>query len=107
MSRYVITVTNAGRSDPEAVIGYDLPLQTYFLQAFPHHVTDDPALWIGTRPHEIATLDDLYRAALAEGHDFMPLPPGTAAKLIADKAAAAGRVAREGTLAELRLHQSD
>ena len=44
MSRYTITVTGQGRSDPEAIIGYDRPLRTYFLQAFHHEVTDDPAL---------------------------------------------------------------
>ncbi|WP_352960393.1 hypothetical protein [Mesorhizobium sp. M1393] len=40
MSRYTITVTGTVpgqvRSDPDAVIGYDPPLRTYFLQAFPH-----------------------------------------------------------------------
>jgi hypothetical protein len=35
MSRYTITVTGHGRSDAEAIIGYDPPLQTFFLQAFP------------------------------------------------------------------------
>ena len=44
MSRYFITVTGEGRTDPEALIGYDPPLQTFFLQAFPHEETDDPAL---------------------------------------------------------------
>ncbi|SCW66361.1 hypothetical protein SAMN02927900_03584 [Rhizobium mongolense subsp. loessense] len=36
MSRYTITVTTAAsrHSDPDAVIGYDQPLQTFFLQAF-------------------------------------------------------------------------
>lgn len=37
MSRYTITVTKTAsrHSDPDAVIGYDRPLQTFFLQAFP------------------------------------------------------------------------
>ena len=35
MSRYTITVTRNGRSDPDAVIGYDPPLRTFFLQASP------------------------------------------------------------------------
>lgn len=48
MSRYTITVSGHGRSDPEAIIGYDPPLRTFFLQAFFHEVTDDPALWLGT-----------------------------------------------------------
>lgn len=109
MSRYFITVAGEGRTDPEAVIGYDPPLRTYFLQAFPHEETDDPELWIGTRPHEIGTLDDLHRAALAEGYDIMPLPSGIAAKLVADKAAAAGRPNPDGAIGELlkRLNQPD
>ncbi|MHA6645755.1 hypothetical protein [Mesorhizobium sp. A623] len=77
MSRYTIIVTGRGyRADPEAIIGYDPPLQTFFVQVFPHEVTDDPALWLGTYDHEFEALDDLHRAALAEGYDFMPLPAG-------------------------------
>lgn len=57
MSRYTITVTGTVtgkvRSDPDAVIGYDPPLRTYFLQAFPHEETDEPALWLGTRDRSI------------------------------------------------------
>ncbi|MER8814131.1 hypothetical protein [Mesorhizobium sp. M0965] len=95
MSRYTITVTGtvAGqvRSDPDAVIGYDPPLQTYFLQAFPHDVTDDPALWLGTHGHAFERLEDLHDAAVAHGYGFMPLPADVAAKLIEDKAAMADR----------------
>ncbi|ESY89335.1 hypothetical protein [Mesorhizobium sp. LNHC229A00] len=62
MSRYTITVTGTvtgrGRSDPEAIIGYDPPIRTYFLQAFPHEVTDEPALWLGTHDHAFEALDD-------------------------------------------------
>jgi hypothetical protein len=91
MSRNTITVTGEGRTDPEAVIGYDPPLQTFFLQAFPHEETNDPALWIDTRPHEFEKLDHLHRTALAEGYDFMPLPAGVAKQLSADKARNGGR----------------
>jgi hypothetical protein len=87
MSRYTITVTGMGRSDPDAIIGYDPPLRTFFLQAFPHQVADDPALWLGTRDREIDTLAALHIATLAEGYDFMPLPNDVAAQLAADKAA--------------------
>ncbi|QPB22155.1 hypothetical protein [Rhizobium sp. 007] len=43
MSRYTITVakTASRHSDPDAVIGYDRPLQTFFLQAFPDEDGDD------------------------------------------------------------------
>lgn len=102
MSRYTITVTGQGRSDPDAIIGYDPPLRTFFLQAFPHDVTDDPALWLGTYDQEFDTLPVLEAAALAEGYDFMPLPKGVAAKLAEDKAAADERP--QGPLGELPGH---
>ena len=100
MSRYTITVTGKGRSDPDAIIGYDPPLRTFFLQAFPHDVTDDPALWLGTCDQAFEMLDDLHDAAIERGYDFMPLPADVAAKLIDDKAAAAGRTAHDGNLAD-------
>ncbi|RWM20623.1 MAG: hypothetical protein EOR73_14365 [Mesorhizobium sp.] len=95
MSRYTITVTGQGRSDPEAIIGYDPPLQTFFLQAFHHEVTDDPALWLGTCGHAFERLEDLHRAALACSFDFMPLSAEVSSKLIEDKVAA-GAAARLG-----------
>ncbi|MER9126412.1 hypothetical protein NKH81_25600 [Mesorhizobium sp. M0959] len=95
MSRYTITVTGTvtkqGRSDHEAIIGYDPPLRTYFLQAFPHEETDEPALWLGTRDRAFEALEDLRHAAISQGYDFMPLSADVAAKLIADKAAMADR----------------
>lgn len=97
MSRYIITVTGHDRSDPEAIIGYDPPLRTFFLQAFHHEVTDDPALWLGTHHHAFERLEDLHRAALARGFDFMPLSTEVSSKLIEDKGAAAARQ-REGGL---------
>ncbi|TIR15943.1 MAG: hypothetical protein E5X33_30300 [Mesorhizobium sp.] len=101
MSRYTITVTGQGRQDPDAIIGYDPPLRTYFLQAFPHDVTDDPALWLGTCAHAFERLDDLHHAAIARGYDFMPLPHDIAAKLVEDQAAAGDRLPRDGALQEL------
>ncbi|MEP9389987.1 hypothetical protein [Mesorhizobium sp. KR9-304] len=92
MSRYTITVTGQGRTDPDAIIGYDPPLRTLFVQAFPHEVTDDPALWLGTYDHEFEALDQLHRAALAEGYDFVALPAGVAEQLAADKAREDGRL---------------
>lgn len=100
MSRYFITVTGKGRSDPDAIIGYDPPLRTLFLQAFPHEVTDDPALWLGTYDQAFNTLAALRAAALAEGYDFMPIPEDVAAKLAEDKAAVAARAPHEGNPAE-------
>ncbi|MDI6028968.1 hypothetical protein QBK99_22605 [Corticibacterium sp. UT-5YL-CI-8] len=104
MSRYTITVTSNGRSDPEGAIGYDPPLQTFFVQAFPHEVTDDPALWLGTYDHEFKALGDLHRAALAEGYDFMSLPDDVALLLVADRAEDADRPPHDGPLAVLPQH---
>lgn len=101
MSRYTITVTGNGRSDPEAIIGYDPPLRTFFLQAFPHEETDDPALWLGTYDLEFDSLSGLHRAALAEGYDFTPLPVGIAEQLTADKAREAGRPPHDGPFGDL------
>ena len=100
MSRYTITVTGQGRSDPEAIIGFDPPLRTFFLQAFPHEVTDDPALWLGTYDHEFETLGGLHSAALAEGYDFIPLPADVAEQLTADKALEDGRPRLDGALGD-------
>ena len=58
MSRYTITVSGQSRSDPNAIIGYDPPLRTYFLQAFQHEITDDPALWLGTHDRAFEILKD-------------------------------------------------
>ncbi|KQU86242.1 hypothetical protein ASD12_30815 [Mesorhizobium sp. Root102] len=95
MSRYTITVTGQGRSDPEAIIGYDPPLRTYFLQAFPHQETDEPGLWLGTHDRAFETLGYLRHAAIARGYHFMPLPAEVSSKLIEDKVAA-GTAARVG-----------
>ncbi|MGX5832075.1 hypothetical protein [Mesorhizobium sp. 43Arga] len=111
MSRYTITVTGTVtgqvRSDPDAVIGYDPPLRTYFLQAFPHEVTDEPALWLGTHDHAFKALEDLHQAAVAHGYDFIPLPHGIATKLVDDKIAGGDRPARDGALRELLYHLDD
>ena len=109
MSRYTITVTFIAtgdhRSDPEAVIGYDPPLRTFFVQAFPDESGDDLALWLGTSDREYEALDVLYAAALAKGFDFMPLPVEIASLLAADFAAEADRPPQHGPLAALLRHR--
>lgn len=67
MSRHWITVRAANATDTNATIGYDPPLRTYFLQAFEDSETDEPNLWIGTRPEEFPNLAGLIAAAGAEG----------------------------------------
>lgn len=108
MSRYTITVTvtatGDGRSDPDAVIGYDPPLRTFFLQAFPDETGDDLALWLGTSDREYETLDALDAAARSRGFDVMPLPADIVARLSADAAAEANRPPHDGPLAALLRH---
>lgn len=104
MSRYTITVTSDHRSDPDAVIGYDPPLRTFFLQAFPEESGDDLALWLGTRDREYETVDALHAAALTKGFDFMPLPDDVAELLAADLAREADRPPHDGPLAALLRH---
>ena len=101
MSRYTITVTGQGRSDPDAIIGYDPPLRTYFLQAFPHEETDDPALWLGTHDRAFETLEDLHHAATrATATTSCRCPPDVAEQLIADKARENGRPLHDGPLGD-------
>lgn len=87
MSRHTITVTEiaSGRTDTEAVIGYDRPLQTLFLQAFPDEDEEDyPALWLGTDHLAFETLPSLQEAAQAAGYTFMPLDNSTLRELALD-----------------------
>lgn len=99
MSHYTITVTSDGRSDPDAVIGYDPPLRTFFLQAFPDENGDDLALWLGTSHREYETLDALNAAARSRGFDVMPLSADIIARLSADLAAEAQRPPHDGGIA--------
>ena len=67
MSRYTITVTKIAsrHADPDAVIGYDRPLQTFFLQAFPDEQDEDLDLWLGTEYRAFETLSAASAAAIA------------------------------------------
>lgn len=104
MSRYTITVTGNHRADPDAIIGYNPPLRTFFLQAFPDESGDDLALWLGTSDREYETVDALQAAARSRGFDVMPLPDDIAARLAADVAAEADRPPHDGPLAALPRH---
>lgn len=104
MSRYTITVTSDHRSDPNAVIGYDPPLRTLFLQAFPDESGDDLALWLGTSDCEYETLDALHAAARSRGFDFMPLPGDVALLLVEHLAKGADGQPHDGPLAAFLRH---
>ena len=102
MSRYAITVTGSdGRFDPDASIGYDPPLRTLFLQAFPDGTGDDIALWLGTSDRQFETINALHTAAQSRGFDLMPLPHDIAAQLPEDLAQEASGPPHDGPLAEL------
>ncbi|MBE1207585.1 hypothetical protein [Aminobacter carboxidus] len=104
MSRYTVTVTSDDLADPDATIGYDAPLRTFFLQAFPDESGDDLALWLGTSDREFETIDALHMAAFSRGYSFMPLPEDVTSQLVADLAAEAGRLPHDGPLAALLRH---
>lgn len=104
MSRYTITVTSEGHTDPDAVIGFDPPLRTFFLQAFLDEAGDDLALWLGTRDREFETLDTLHAAARTKGYDFIPLPQDVAMQLADDRATEVNRPPHDGPLAAFLRH---
>jgi hypothetical protein len=84
MSRYTITVTRTAsrHADPDATIGYDRPLQTLFLQAFPEADGEDLELWLGTDFREFETLSRLRTTATALGFDLIPLASGILHELL-------------------------
>lgn len=95
ISRYTITVTSNGRSDPDAAIGYNTPLRTFFLQAFLDESGDDLELWLGTSDRKFETIDALHRAARSSGFSYLPLPGDVALLLDAE----ADRPPHDGPLA--------
>ncbi len=68
MSRHAVTVRSATRTDDNAVIGYDPPMRTYFLQAFEDVECDEPGLWLGIRFDEYPSLAALVAAAERQGY---------------------------------------
>lgn len=74
MSRYTITLAKGERTDDEAVIGFDPPLRSFFLQGFE---TDDdfgtPEIWLGTLLEEFPTLESIIEAARRDGYEVCGL----------------------------------
>lgn len=70
MSRYTVQVTNGTETDPDATIGFDPPLRTFFLQAFPDPETDECALWLGTCLEEFPTLESIIEKARDQGYEI-------------------------------------
>lgn len=70
MSRYTVTVKTDGEADENAVIGYDPPLRTFFLQAFPDEETDEYALWFGTLLEQHLSLESIIESARRFGYEM-------------------------------------
>lgn len=68
MSRHQVTLISVGRTDEKAIIGYDPPLRTFFLQAFRDPETGVPDLWLGTRLAQFASLPQLLGELHAQGY---------------------------------------
>lgn len=73
MSRHTVQITNGTKTDEEGTIGYDPPLRTFFLQAFPDPETDDCELWLGAWLEEYPTLESIIEAARAKGYEVRGL----------------------------------
>lgn len=43
----------------EFILGWDNPLQTFFVQVWEDSDQDDPVLWAGTSPDEVASVETL------------------------------------------------
>ncbi|NGO66759.1 hypothetical protein G6N76_24195 [Rhizobium daejeonense] len=74
MSRYTISLHKGERTDDEAVIGFDPPLRTYFLQGF--ESDDDfgtPEIWLGTLLEGFPTLEGIVEEARANGYEISNL----------------------------------
>ena len=82
MSRHIVTIRRGAETDPHAIIGYDPPMQTFFAHAFPHPITDEPALWLGCRPGEFLSLSSLLQAVADAGCEIEHLSAGAISAMI-------------------------
>ncbi len=73
MSRHTLTAHKGQKNDPDAVIGYDPPLRTFFLQAFADPETEELELWLGTLLEEYPSLESIVGAARKRGYDLSGL----------------------------------
>jgi hypothetical protein len=69
LSRYPITLKSDLQTDESAVIGFDPPLRTFFLQAFPDEATDACAPWLGGFLEEYPSLESIIDAARSERYE--------------------------------------
>ena len=84
MSRHVITVSTETATDDNAVVGYDPPLRTHFIQGFEYPKTEQPVLWLGTRLEQYPTLLMLLADLYARGYQIDGLTVDTMADMGAE-----------------------
>lgn len=84
MSRHELSPRSGSKSVVKAVVGWDRPLQTFFVQVFTRTKAEpdegEATVWHGTEPGELATPE----AAIALAAPFVDVPPGLADMLAAD-----------------------
>lgn len=85
MSRYAVTLLKGERTDDEAIVGFDPPLRTFFLQGFE---SDDefgtPEIWLGTLLEELPTLEGIIEAARRQGYEVRGLNRADMIALLAE-----------------------
>ncbi|MGN8119195.1 hypothetical protein [Labrys sp. 22185] len=88
MSRYNVTLRHGERLDFDAVLGFDPPLRTFFLQGFLYESDDceDFEIWLGITLDEFPTLEALVETARARGY----VVEGLAASAIVEMMAESG-----------------
>ena len=70
-----ITVIRGDETDHDAVIGFDPPLRTFFLQAFMGGGFRE--IWLGTLLEEFTSLEAITEQARAQGYEIADMPKGT------------------------------
>lgn len=73
--RHKITVTRGDEIDADAVIGFDPPLRTFFLQAFRGGGFRE--IWLGTFLEEFTGLEAITEQARRQGYEIADMPGGT------------------------------
>jgi len=77
MSRHIVTKIGQAQTDLEAIIGYDPPLRTFFLQAFPDPETDVFALWLSGILYQFHSLEGIVEMARSRGFEVRGLGQDT------------------------------
>ncbi|MGA1834198.1 hypothetical protein [Rhizobium wenxiniae] len=72
--RHKITVAHNGETDHDAIIGFDPPLRTFYLQAFMGGFKE---VWLGTLLEEFSSLEAIIKDARAQGYEVAGVPRET------------------------------